>query len=104
MLERDFANLCKLGLADEAFDMVERASFDYVTDAEKPHRGAFSASSILSPATSLDLIRDPRFPRLCARLGLCDYWVTTDRWPDLATDEATPYDFKAACRRLATAA
>jgi hypothetical protein len=28
--------------------------------------------------------------------------VKTDRWPDLARQNVTPYDFKAACRRLAT--
>jgi TolB-like protein len=101
VLERDLASLCKLGLADEAFDLMERASFDYVTDAEKPWRGAFTTSIVLSPAQSIELISDARFPRLCARLGLCDYWAATDRWPDLADEGVTPYDFKAECRRLA---
>jgi hypothetical protein len=35
----------------------------------------------------------------CTRLGLCDYWVKTGRWPDCA-DELTPYyDFRAEARR-----
>jgi TolB-like protein len=93
------ALLCAFGLADEAFDLVERASFDYVTDPEKPARSAYSFGMIVTPGVGEDLIRDPRFPRLCAKLGLCDYWVTTGRWPDLAEDGATPYDFKAECRR-----
>jgi tetratricopeptide (TPR) repeat protein len=96
-----FANLCQVGLVDEAFELMDEASFDYVLDAEKPRPGAFNSSYILSPALSLELIRDPRFPRLCAKLRLCDYWVKTDRWPDLADENVTPYDFKAACRRLA---
>jgi adenylate cyclase len=45
------------------------------------------------------MIRDARFPRLCAKLGLCDYWVKTERWPDCADEVA--YDFKAESRRLA---
>jgi hypothetical protein len=98
--EMDFAVLCGLGLADEAFDLAERATFDYVTDASKAHAGAATANVIVSAARSIALIRDPRYPRLCARLGLCDYWVATDRWPDLAEDGVTPYDFKDACRRL----
>ena len=50
------------------------------------------------------LFRDPRFPLLCARLGLCDYWATSDRWPDCAADETLGYDFKAACVGLAAPA
>ena len=38
---------------------------------------------------------DPRFVRLCARLGLVEFWLTTQKWPD-CVDEV-PYDFKAAC-------
>ena len=51
-----------------------------------------------------ELMRDPRFARLCARLGLCDYWVKTDRWPDCAEAVAPYYDFKAEARRLASTA
>ena len=43
------------------------------------------------------ILNDPRFPRLCAKLGLCDYWVATGRWPDRA--DAAPYDFRAEARR-----
>jgi TolB-like protein/tetratricopeptide (TPR) repeat protein len=99
--ELDIAHLCALGRGDEAFALVERASFDFVTDPSKRRPGAGTAAAILSPARSIELIRDPRFPQLCAKLKLCDYWVQTDRWPDLAVDGVTPYDFKAECRRLA---
>ena len=44
------------------------------------------------------MIDDPRFLRLCAKLGLVDYWVGQERWPDCA--EGTPYDFRAEARRL----
>jgi adenylate cyclase len=36
-----------------------------------------------------------RFPALCARLGLAQYWLDTKKWPDCAAD--VDYDFKAAC-------
>jgi hypothetical protein len=36
-----------------------------------------------------------RFPALCARLGLAQYWLETKKWPDCASE--TPYDFRAAC-------
>jgi hypothetical protein len=49
------------------------------------------------------MMRDRRFPGLCAKLGLCDYWVRTDRWPDCADEDELPYDFKAECSRLAAA-
>ena len=94
-------NLCQIGLADEAFHMLEQASFDYVTDAARPWPGAGSDCSVLSLSMSADLIRDPRFLRYCAKLGLCDYWVQTDLWPDCADE--VPYDFRAEARRLAAA-
>jgi hypothetical protein len=49
------------------------------------------------------MMRDVRFVRLCAKLGLCDYWVNTGRWPDCADAVATYYDFRAEARRLASA-
>jgi hypothetical protein len=49
------------------------------------------------------MMPDIRFVGLCAKLGLCDYWVKTGRWPDCAEDGVLAYDFKAECRRLAPA-
>ena len=36
-----------------------------------------------------------RFPRLCARLGLVEFWMATGKWPDCA-DEVS-YDFRMEC-------
>jgi hypothetical protein len=41
------------------------------------------------------LRKDPRFARLCARLGLVEFWMTTNKWPDCADE--VPYDFRAEC-------
>lgn len=43
-----------------------------------------------------ELRNDPRFPALCARLGLVEFWLASDKWPDCA--DQVPYDFRAACR------
>jgi hypothetical protein len=39
--------------------------------------------------------RHRRFPALCARLGLAQYWLESKKWPDCAA--LVDYDFKAAC-------
>ena len=91
-----------MGLRDEVFELIETASFSGFFDvsASAPS-GVYTTSIIffLPPKIFLDL----RFPRLCAKLGLCEYWVETDRWPDCADADALPYDFKAEVRRLAGA-
>ena len=45
-----------------------------------------------------ELRNDPRFPRLCARLGLVEFWTATDHWPDCAGE--VPYDLRAECARV----
>jgi tetratricopeptide (TPR) repeat protein len=100
--EQNLGILCEYGLTDEAYDLIDGASFDFVTDPEKPRWDA-AAWEIFSLYLRGNLIRDPRYPRLCAKLGLCDYWVETRKWPDCADAGLLPYDFKAECRRLATA-
>jgi hypothetical protein len=42
---------------------------------------------------------DPRFARFCRHVGLVDYWITSGRWPDCASE--VPYDFKAECEKAA---
>ncbi len=37
---------------------------------------------------------DPRFMPLAVRLGLADYWLDTDQWPDFCTTDKLPYDCK----------
>ncbi|THD77069.1 MAG: adenylate/guanylate cyclase domain-containing protein [Phenylobacterium sp.] len=89
-----------LGLQDEVFDLIDQASFSYMHD----ERGALVARTaptfIFSRGMSQPLMRDVRFVTLCAKLGLCDYWVATNRWPDCAAAVADSYDFKAESARL----
>jgi adenylate cyclase len=92
-----------LGLKDEAFELIGQASFAYVFD---PHMGSpngvAGTSMIFDGHSNTRMMSDIRFVGLCAKLGLCDYWVATDRWPDCAETVAPYYDFKAEARRLAS--
>ena len=45
--------------------------------------------------------RDPRFAKICARLGLVDYWRTTQHWPDCEAELGRYYDFRAECESAA---
>jgi TolB-like protein/class 3 adenylate cyclase len=90
-----------VGLHEEAFQLVDRSSFAYMFDPAGPSPMAGAANlnpgSIFARAALMS--RDVRFVRLCAKLGLCDYWVKSGRWPDVA--DQVPYDFRAEARRLA---
>ena len=85
-----------LGLVDEAYAAVERAS-PGPDGSEHDVMGPDGYRTSMLFQVGLPEIRhDPRFVKLCARLGLVEFWVSTDRWPDCTDD--LPYDFKAACR------
>ena len=93
-------SLYNLGRADETFDLVDRASFDYMFDpAQHWVSGSRHGSILFNLGANDAMIRDARFPRLCAKLGLADYWLKTGRWPDCA--DHVPYDFRAEVARLA---
>ncbi len=44
-----------------------------------------------------EIRNDVRFVRLCARLGLVEFWLSSGKWPDCA--DTTPYDFRAECEK-----
>ena len=87
-----------LGLVDEAYAAAESARL----------RPAGTRDDIMGPdgyRTSLmfqvgmpELRNDARFPQLCARLGLVEFWLATKKWPDCA--EEVPYDFRGECGRV----
>jgi TolB-like protein len=97
--------LCyRLGLTDETFELIDQSSFAYVFDPElRTPNGRVDDGLIFSVLHNAEMMRDIRFVGLCARLGLCDYWVKSGRWPDCAEAAAPHYDFKAEARRLAAA-
>jgi TolB-like protein len=99
---RTFRFLHQLGLVDETFELIEECSFAYMFDPEqRSPNGTVGETIIFSAISNAAMMRDIRFVALCAKLGLCDYWVKTGRWPDCAEAVASYYDFKAEARRLA---
>ena len=97
-------SLYNLGLADETFELIDQTSFAYMSDPEQRWpSGTLHGGYIFNVSANHRMMADARFPRLCAKLGLCDYWAKTDRWPDCADEGVLPYDFKIECRRLAAA-
>jgi hypothetical protein len=99
-------NLISLDDCDEtevAFELAEAATFEHMfrTDGPPP-AGTSAVSTIFIPRPQGGgMLRDPRFVRWCAKLGLVHYWLETGKWPDCADD--VPYDFRAECRAAAAA-
>ncbi|MBV8683001.1 MAG: winged helix-turn-helix domain-containing protein [Caulobacteraceae bacterium] len=91
--------LFKLGLREETFALLEEASFAsmFAEEGRNP-AGASTPALIFDRVLWGEEMRDPRFVRLCAKMGLADYWMATGHWPDCADD--VPYDFRAEARRL----
>jgi TolB-like protein len=84
-----------LGRLDDAFAEAERAS---AQDLE------LHISNVFEPPAA-PMRRDPRFMPLMAQLGLADYWLKSDRWPDFCRAPGLPYDCKSAAQAaLKTAA
>ena len=92
-----FLWIAELGGADAAYALLDRTKLgpsggptDVLgTNAYRTH--------MLFPAAYTRLRADPRFVKLCARLGLVEYWLATQKWPDCA--EVVPYDFRAECEK-----
>jgi adenylate cyclase len=92
------------GCADRAFDVIDRA-----LDEGRPLRpDAHDVFGMARGQSALQLFvanggapiwKHTRFPALAARLGLAQYWVETNKWPDCAAD--VDYDFKGACTEAA---
>jgi TolB-like protein len=98
---RTLLQLHRLGMAEAAFDLLERASFDYASrsDGSSPN-GSLTPATMFARHNAPGFMDDRRFVHLCAKLGLCDYWLKTDHWPDCAAAGVLPYDFKTECARV----
>jgi hypothetical protein len=89
----------QLGLKEEVFQAVDEASFAPMFETQGPLAGGWSPGLLFMTQANRAMIEDPRFVGLCAKLGLCDYWLRSGLWPDCADE--VPYDFRAESRRLA---
>ena len=88
-------SIAALGRVDQALDLAERASYDYVFDTDGARPSHFGGTML---ARWSGVVAKPRFVALCARLGLCAYWLESGQWPDCV--DWAPYDFKAQVKRI----
>jgi TolB-like protein len=86
-----------LGLVEEAYRAAETAQLGPAGTADDIMGPDAYRTSLLFQAGMPEIRNDPRFVRLCARLGLVEFWLATGKWPD-CVDEV-PYDFKSACEK-----
>ena len=86
-----------LGLVEDAYRAAETAHLGPVGTSDDIMGPDAYRTSLLFQASMPELRNDLRFPRLCARLGLVEFWTATGKWPDCADE--VPYDFKAECAK-----
>jgi hypothetical protein len=87
-----------LGLIEEAYWAAETARLGPVGTSDDIMGPDGYRTSLLFQAGMPELRNDPRFAHLCARLGLVEFWMATDKWPD-CVDEV-PYDFRGECEKI----
>jgi len=87
-----------LGLVDEAYRAAERARLGPAGTPDDIMGPDGYRTALLFQAGMPELRNDPRFPRLCARLGLVEFWLASGQWPDCADE--VPYDFRAECAKV----
>jgi TolB-like protein len=87
-----------LGLVEEAYRAAEAARIGPTGSSDDSVGPDAYRPAMFFNAGMPELRNDPRFPHLCARFGLIDFWTATGRWPDCADE--LPYDFRAECERV----
>jgi TolB-like protein len=87
-----------LGLVDEAYRAADGARLGPAGTADDIMGPDAYRTALLFQADMPELRNDLRFPRLCARLGLVEFWRATGKWPDCATE--LPYDFERECAKI----
>ena len=87
-----------LGLVDEAYRAAEGARLGPAgRDGDIMGPDGYR-TALLFQASMPELRNDRRFARLCARLGLVEFWLASGLWPDCADE--VPYDFRRECERV----
>jgi TolB-like protein len=87
-----------LGLVDDAYRAADSARLGPAGTSDDIMGPDGYRTALLFQASMPELRNDLRFPRLCARLGLVEFWMTTGKWPDCAAE--VPYDFKSECAKV----
>lgn len=86
-----------LGLVDETYALLTEATLGPSGSPTDVLGVVAYRTQMLFAAAYPELRADPRFAKLCARLGLVEYWLATQKWPDCA--DVVPYDFRAECEK-----
>jgi tetratricopeptide (TPR) repeat protein len=87
-----------LGLVEEAYRAAEAARLGPAGTSDDVMGPDGYRTALLFQAGMPELRNDPRFARLCARLGLVEFWIASGKWPDCADE--VPYDFRAECAKV----
>ncbi len=87
-----------LGLVDDAYRAAETARLGPAGTRDDIMGPDAYRTALLFQAGMPEMRNDARFPRLCARLGLVEFWMATGKWPDCAGE--VPYDFEAECAKV----
>lgn len=87
-----------LGLVDEAMQRRMPHALGPAGNADDIMGPDGYRTALLFQAGMPELRNDPRFARLCARLGMVEFWLASGKWPDCADE--VPYDFRRACEQV----
>ncbi len=85
-----------VGLVEEAYAAVENAHLGPRGTADDATGPDAYTTGMLFWHGLREIRHDRRFVKLCARLGLVELWLATQKWPDCANE--VPYDFRAECK------
>lgn len=83
--------LAEFGRTERIFEVLLRGPQAYPVD---------HVTDVLFRPNFAQVHANPRFMAVAARLGLLDYWRTTNRWPDLCGSATLPYDCRAVAARI----
>ncbi len=87
----------RLGKTDEAYDFIETCDFSPLSRPGGRHLPGDAGLQLLFEWHAKPFRSDPRFAKLCAKLGLADYYLNTGHWPDCVAEVASHYDFRREC-------
>lgn len=85
--------LAYFGHVDAAFRAIESRFENY--NSRRPNSGP--VRWLFSPQMR-SVRADVRFMSLAARIGLVEYWIESDQWPDFCADEKLSYECKETAR------
>ena len=86
-----------IGFVNQAYELLDTVKLGPSGSPDDTIGNYAYSPALLFNAHDYNFRADPRFVKLCARLGLVEYWLTTQHWPDCADE--VPYDFRAECEK-----